>query len=99
MRKLPASVLSRVAFKVQVAQEVQRPDRFSHGAPGKAMCPRIKFQREKRGKCEKKSMQLTKSQFQRLICGFDNEIGTRYALVKGEGIIVLYQPLPLSANV
>jgi hypothetical protein len=44
---------------------------------------------------EKKSEQLTKSQVQRLSCGFYNEIGTRYALVKGEGIIVLYQPLPL----
>ena len=26
---------------------------------------------------------------------FNNEVGTRYALVKGEGIITLYQPLPL----
>ncbi len=24
-----------------------------------------------------------------------SEVGTRYALVKGEGIILLYQPLPL----
>jgi hypothetical protein len=52
------------------------------------------------GDSEEKKSKVTHEELRSKDChvALDNEVGTRYALVKGEDIIVLYQPLPLSIS-
>jgi hypothetical protein len=49
------------------------------------------------GDSEEKKSKVTHKELRSKDChvALYNEVGPRYALVKGEGIIVLYQPLPL----